>query len=101
MNTNSTVAPYVLRELARAQKSGRVMDLLALSRAIEVRRDDVRRVVSALHAEGLVDAMRMRLTLRGFALGTALLAMELPPVRAKLRAAAAEKAPPASGTFAA
>jgi len=77
MMTPERIAPYILRALAEAQIEGRMMDLEALSRAIEVRRPDVRRAVSALHQEGLVDALRLRLSMQGFAIGSALLEGEM------------------------
>jgi hypothetical protein len=57
------------------------MDLETLSRDIEIRKVDVRKTVTALHQEGLLDALRLRLTLKGFALGRALLGINLAPVR--------------------
>jgi hypothetical protein len=76
-----TLSLHVLRALAEAQRDGRVLDLDALVLALGVRRGDVRSVVSALHREGLVDALRLRLSLRGFALGSALRDATLPPLR--------------------
>ncbi len=75
-----TLVPYVLRALAIAQKKGRVVSLEDLSRSLEVRKTDVRAVVRALHREGYVDALRMRLSLAGFALGASLIHAELPPI---------------------
>jgi hypothetical protein len=46
-----------------------------------VRRGDVRRVVSALDREGYVDALRMRPTLLGFAVGRSYLGQPLPALR--------------------
>jgi DNA-binding Lrp family transcriptional regulator len=55
-------------ELMRiAQAEGRRITALDLARTLEVRRVDVRRIVSDLDRRGLVDALRMRLTLLGFA----------------------------------
>jgi DNA-binding IclR family transcriptional regulator len=81
MMTPEEIAPYILRALADAQKEGRVMDLETLSLTIQVRRADVRKTVSALHEQGLVDALRLRLSLAGFAMGTAFLKQDLPPIR--------------------
>jgi len=61
------------------------MDLETLSRDIQVRKVDVRKTVTAMHQEGLLDALRLRLSLKGFALGRALLAIELAPIRRPLR----------------
>jgi hypothetical protein len=63
------------------------MDLETLALTIKVRRGDVRKTVSALHREGLVDALRLRLSLAGFAIGASLLAKELPPIRRAKQAA--------------
>lgn len=66
-----TLAAHVLRFLALAQKADRVVTLATLTRALGVRRTDVRAVVTSLHREGFVDALRMRPTLAGYALGRA------------------------------
>ncbi|UQA58350.1 hypothetical protein [Polyangium aurulentum] len=79
--TTEQLAPYVLRALAEAQQEGRRIDLETLALAIKVRRPDVRKTVSALHQQGLVDALRLQLSLAGFAIGSALLTTELPPIR--------------------
>ena len=63
------IAPLVLRLMADAQQCGRRLDLDALVAALDLPRADVRRTLSDLHAEGLVDVFRMRLTLAGFTLG--------------------------------
>jgi DNA-binding IclR family transcriptional regulator len=81
MMTPQHIAPYVLRALAQAQTEGRCMDLETLSHEIEVRKADVRKTVTALHQEGLVDALRLRLSLRGFVMGRSLLAANLGPIR--------------------
>jgi DNA-binding IclR family transcriptional regulator len=78
----------LVRALSRAQNEGRRHDLDTLVRELGVRRGDVRSLVSSLDREGYVDALRMRLTLRGFALGRALEGLALPPVR---RASAARR----------
>jgi hypothetical protein len=62
------VAAHILRHLARAAQRGRLVHLETLASDIGVRREDVREVVTSLHAEGHVDAKRMRLTLSGLAL---------------------------------
>jgi DNA-binding IclR family transcriptional regulator len=92
MMTTEKLAPYVLRALAEAQQEGRCIDLETLALALKVRRPDVRKTVSALHQQGLVDALRLRLSLAGFAMGAALLATELPPIRRLKMAAAASSA---------
>lgn len=79
--TPTEIAPYILRTLAEAQTEGRVMDLETLSLAVQVRRADVRKTVTALHQQGLVDALRLRLSLAGFAMGRAYMKQELPPLQ--------------------
>ena len=56
--------------------------------ALEVRRADVRVCLSELHEEGLIEVLRMRLTLEGFAFGRALAQRRLRAVRLPTRAAA-------------
>ena len=80
MNANE-LAPHVLQALARAQSEGRTVSLESLTEELRVRRGDIRRTVTLLHRQGFVDALRMRLTLPGFALGRAYLGEELPPLR--------------------
>jgi hypothetical protein len=75
------IARHVLRALASAQVRGIVVDLSWLASEVPVRRRDLRSAVTALHRAGLVDALRMRLSLRGFAIGFALRAAELPALR--------------------
>jgi hypothetical protein len=89
MMTTEKLAPYVLRALAEAQQEGTLLDLESLALALKVRRPDVRKTVSALHQRGLVDALRLRLSLEGFALGSALLTTELPQLRRPKPAASA------------
>ncbi|CAN5510878.1 hypothetical protein BH09MYX1_BH09MYX1_25550 [soil metagenome] len=50
-------------------------------RARQIRREDVRATVRQLHGEGFVDATRMRLSLAGFAMGSALAARKVMPLR--------------------
>jgi hypothetical protein len=86
MKTDSTfsrhVASHVLRALASEQLRGRVFRLDELALHIGVRREDVRSVVAQLHREGHVDAQRMRLTMSGLVLASAMRDCKLPPVRA-------------------
>jgi DNA-binding IclR family transcriptional regulator len=79
--TSRKLAPYVLQTIARHQLGGRLLTLQTLVDELGVRRTDLRKTVTALHRQGLVDAMRMRLTLTGLVLGTALLRNDLPPLR--------------------
>jgi DNA-binding IclR family transcriptional regulator len=71
------VAARVLRHLAHAQSRGRLVRLDELACTIGVRRSDVRRVVTSLHAEGHVDAQRMKLTMTGLALAASMRDLEL------------------------
>ena len=72
---------HVLQALAAAQSEGTNSTLDTLVSAVQVRRGDVRMAVTALHQQGYLDALRMRLTLRGFAIGSALLGRELTGLR--------------------
>ena len=65
------LAIHVMGALTRAQTQGRGITLDDLVNELGVRKTDLRRVVSTLHAQGFVDALRMRPTMLGFALGTA------------------------------
>jgi hypothetical protein len=75
------VAAHVLRHLARAQSRGRAVRLDQLAGDIGVSQEDVREVVTSLHAEGHVDAKRMRLTLTGFAIAASMRECKLRSVR--------------------
>ena len=77
----TTLAPYVLKVLAHHQIKGRIVTLQALVDELQVRRADVRRTVTALDHEGYLDALRMTLTMAGFAIGAGLSDKELPPLR--------------------
>jgi hypothetical protein len=67
-----SLAAHVVVSLAHAQELGRVVRLDELASDIGVRKSDVRDVVTRLHAEGHVDALRLRLTMSGFAVATSL-----------------------------
>jgi hypothetical protein len=69
---NKSIAAHVVVTLSRAQADGRALRLDELAEIIGIRKADIRGVVTQLHAEGHVDAMRLRLTLSGLALATAL-----------------------------
>ena len=75
------LAAHVIVALAEHQAKGRIAQLEVIADDIGVRRTDVRNVVSRLHAEGHVDARRLRLTFTGFALAAALDGCKLPEVR--------------------
>jgi Mn-dependent DtxR family transcriptional regulator len=80
------LAAHLLRTMAAAQRDARRVDLDGLTREMAVRRADVRATLSSLHAEGLVDVLRMRLTMDGFTLGQSLEGRRLAPLRAVARA---------------
>lgn len=77
------LALHVVKAMTSAHKSGAQCTLDTLVRRLRVRRADLRRVLSALHEEGIVDVLHMRLTLNGFAIGHALEGKALPPFRIK------------------
>jgi DNA-binding GntR family transcriptional regulator len=79
--TLQSIAAHVLRHLARSQMRGRPVRLDELARAIGVRREDVRHVVTRLHHEGHVDVRRMRLTMTGLALAVAMRECKLHELR--------------------
>lgn len=80
--SRQAIAEHLLRTIARDHLGGRRSDLDSLCATLMVRREDVRSTLSALHREGYLDVLRMRLTLSGFALGCSLLDQ---PVRAVRR----------------
>ncbi|MDF2696214.1 MAG: hypothetical protein K0S65_4597, partial [Labilithrix sp.] len=75
------IAAHILRHLARAQSRGRLVRLDELASEIGVRHEDVRHVVTNLHAEGHVDAKRMKLTMMGLAIASAMRECKLREVR--------------------
>jgi len=75
------VAAHVLRHMAKEQSRGRAVRLDELVNDIGVRREDVRAVVSSLHAEGHIDAKRMKLTFSGFAIAASMRECKLKEVR--------------------
>ena len=80
MDTKDLTA-HLLKALFVLQSEGAVVSLETLTETLRVRRTDIRRVVTALHREVYVDALRMRLTMRGLALGAALAGAPLRPLR--------------------
>ncbi len=79
---HKTLAAYILQALTVAQTEGRSENLESLVEALRVRRKDIRATLTMLHRQGLVDVLRMRLSLAGFTIGTALLGQTLPALRA-------------------
>lgn len=77
----NVVAAHVLRHLARAQARGRLVRLDEMAGELGVRREDIRDVVTSLHTEGHVDAKRMKLTMSGLAIASAMRACKLRDVR--------------------
>ena len=69
---HKSIAAHVVVSLAHAQELGRAVRLDELASDIGVRKEDVRNVVTRLHAEGHVDGLRLRLTMTGFALASSL-----------------------------
>jgi hypothetical protein len=86
---HKTVAAYILQALTLAQSEGRSENLETLVEKLRVRRKDVRSTLSMLHRQGFLDILRMRLTLSGFTVGTALLGQALPALRVAPRGAIA------------
>lgn len=87
--TPQLLAPYVLTALFAAQVEGKSSSLDTLVEAIKVRRSDLRRTVTALHREGLVDVRSMRLTMLGFAMGSRYAGQGLPALRRPQKAVVA------------
>lgn len=72
-----TLAIHLLRHWSIAQAAGERVTLDVLVErlgedGVVVRRSDVRSVVSTLATQGYADALRMRLTLTGFAIGSSI-----------------------------
>jgi DNA-binding IclR family transcriptional regulator len=80
MMTPRVLAPHILCALAVAQRRGRPVTLQDLVDRLKVRRADVRNAVTVLDQQGLLDALTFRLTLEGFAIGSALRANKLPAI---------------------
>lgn len=89
------VALHLLRALVQAGAEGHATHLEELADAIGVRKADCRRALSTLHRQGYVDVLRMRPTLAGMAIGSALQDAPLRDVREAPRRVPAA---PASGT---
>lgn len=82
-----TLSAYILQALALAQTEGRTMNLESLTDTLKVRRKDIRAAISQLHREGMLDALTMRLSLRGFAIGRAFQGEKLPELRIQVEVA--------------
>ena len=75
------LAIHLLQALTTRHDEGRLVHLDDLAQAVGARRADVRATLSRMHREGWIDVVRMRPTLRGFALGRALAGRRLAPMR--------------------
>ena len=78
------LAIHLLQALTTSHAEGRLADLEQLARTVGARRADVRTTLSRMHREGWIDVLRMRPTMRGFAMGRALAGRTLSPIRAEL-----------------
>ena len=76
------LAGHLLKTLAVAHQQNRRMTLDELVEEVKARRVDVRATLSMLHREDYVDAVKMRLTMRGFLAGSSLVNADLRPLRA-------------------
>jgi hypothetical protein len=92
------VALHLLRALVQAGAEGHATHLEELAETIGVRKVDCRRALSTLHRQGYVDVLRMRPTLAGMAIGSALREAPLRELRAERAPARRVPAAPASGT---
>ena len=84
------VALHLLGEIVEAAREGRSTHLEELCETIGVRKPDCRKALSTLHRQGFVDVLRMRPTLTGFALGSAVRAGEMKQLRGLTPATRAE-----------
>jgi hypothetical protein len=75
------LALHVVKRMTILHKVDAPCTLDGLVDDLRVHRTVVREVLSTLHQEGVVDALHMRLTLNGFAIGHSLEHAELPPFR--------------------
>jgi hypothetical protein len=86
---HKTLAAYILQALTLAQSEGRSENLETLVEKLRVRRKDIRSTLTMLHRQGHLDVLRMRLSITGFAIGTALRDQPLPALRIPPRSAVA------------
>ena len=80
------MASHLLAAIARAAEEGRRTNLEILAEEVGLRRAEARRTLSALDRQGLIDVVRMRPTLLGFAVGRGLEARGLPSLRREVEA---------------
>jgi predicted ArsR family transcriptional regulator len=86
--TTEAIASHLMAAIVRAALEERRTNLEELANEVGVRKAEARTTLSALDRQGLVDVMRMRPTLLGFAMGQALRAKGLPALRQALPALA-------------
>lgn len=84
---DSLLAAHLLVALYDLDETPRLTTLDALADRLSARRSDVRRVASALHGQGMIDILRLRLTMRGLALAATFSNRNLRPLRQAARAA--------------
>ncbi len=87
-----SLAAHVLVVLARAQREDRIVTIHDVAAELDVRKNDVRDVVTRLHREGHVDALRLRLSFSGFALAAMLASAKLRTLRATASASSSTRA---------
>lgn len=79
--SNEAIAHHLLLALREAGARGTRTNLEELSRELGIRKADARVVLSELDRRGLVDVLRMHLTLVGFGVAESLAGKRLPPLR--------------------
>ena len=87
-----SLAAHVLVVLARAQRDDRLVTIHDVAAELDVRKNDVRDVVTRLHREGHVDALRLRLSFSGFALAAVLASAKLRTLRASASVSSSTRA---------
>ncbi len=83
LSASRAAAAHVILFLAVEQARGRAVRLDELAERVGVRRGDVRAIVARLHEEGIVDALRLRLTMSGLALAASLRGCKLRDIDAR------------------
>jgi DNA-binding IclR family transcriptional regulator len=79
--SREAMASHLLAAIASAALEGRRTNLELLAEEVGLRRAEARRTLTSLDQQGLVDVLRMRPTLLGFAVGQAARARGLAPLR--------------------
>lgn len=87
-----SLAAHVLVVLARAQRDDHLVTIHDVAAELDVRKNDVRDVVTRLHREGHVDALRLRLSFSGFALAAVLASAKLRTLRASASVSSSTRA---------